>query len=51
MEPVQKEVEAANKTGQGLIQTSAPGVSTAVLEGDLEGLNDKWSYLNQQVNN
>lgn len=43
------QVEAINKQGQGLLQSAAPSVSTALLEADLEGLNDKWSELNERV--
>ncbi len=51
IEPVQRQVDAINKTGQGLLQSAAPGVSTSSLESDLEQLNDKWSDLNERVSN
>ncbi len=49
IEPVQRQVDSINKTGQGLLQSAAPGVSTTSLESDLEQLNDKWSDLNERV--
>ena len=43
------QVDAINKHGQGLLQSAASGVSTSLLEGDLETLNDKWSDINERV--
>ena len=43
------QVDAINKHGQGLLQSAPPGVSTSLLEADLESLNDKWSDLNERV--
>lgn len=45
------QVDAINKHGQGLLQSAASGVSTSLLEDDLETLNDKWSNLNERVSN
>ena len=42
-------MDAINKHGQGLLQSAPPGVSTSLLEADLESLNDKWSDLNERV--
>ncbi|KAK2708693.1 hypothetical protein QYM36_014334 [Artemia franciscana] len=30
-------------TGQGLVQSAAPGVTTTKLEGDIENINEKWN--------
>lgn len=49
VDPIQKQVENINKTGQGLVQSAAPGVSTSTLEGDLEILNDRSVQLNEKV--
>ena len=43
------QVDAINKHGQGLLQSAPPGVSTSLLEADLESLNNKWSDLNERV--
>ena len=49
VEPVAREVDEANKKGSALIQSAAPGVNTASLEGDLEGLNKKWNDIQEKV--
>jgi len=49
VDPLGKEVEKTNKTGQGLIQTAASGVNTSGLEKDLEKLNDLWNTLKKNL--
>lgn len=50
VEAVGKHVAECNKSGQGLIQSAANGVSTSGLEKDLEKLNDKWNALKERIN-
>ena len=49
VDPIQKQVENINKTGQGLVQSASPGVSTSVLESDMEMLNDTSAQLNEKI--
>ena len=49
VEPLQKQVDAMNKAGQALIQSAAPGVSTAALDSDMDCLNDRWTLLNEKI--
>ena len=49
VETLSVRVDEINKTGQGLVQTAATGVKTAVLEGDLEKMNDLWNELKERV--
>ena len=50
IDPLAKNVDECNKVGQGLIQSAAAGVNTAILEKDLEKMNDKWNDLKEKVN-
>ncbi|XP_064211549.1 dystonin isoform X38 [Tribolium castaneum] len=50
VEPVGKAVENCNRVGQGLIQSAAPGVNTAILEKDLEKMNEQWNDLKERLN-
>merc|ERR1719264_1594624 len=43
------EVEKCNRGGQGLIQSSASGVNTSAMEGDLEKMNELWNSLKQAL--
>ena len=38
-----------NRAGRALIQSAAPGVSTHMLEGELDNLDAKWETLNAKV--
>lgn len=49
IESLTTEVDACNKTGQGLIQSAAAGVNTSGLEKDLEKMNEKWNDLKEKV--
>ncbi|KAK9887502.1 hypothetical protein WA026_023054 [Henosepilachna vigintioctopunctata] len=49
-DPVGKEVDTWNKFGQGLIQSAASGVSTTLLEKDLEKMNEQWNSLKDKIN-
>ncbi|KAK2708685.1 hypothetical protein QYM36_014326 [Artemia franciscana] len=40
--PLEETVLEAN-TGQGLVQSATPGVTTTKLEGDIENINEKWN--------
>lgn len=51
LEPLLKRVESVQGDAQILVQTSAPGVNTGGLESDLEIMVDKWSELNEKVQN
>lgn len=51
LEPLLKRVESVQGDAQTLVQTSAPGVNTGGLESDLEIMVDKWSELNEKVQN
>ncbi|XP_034249434.1 dystonin isoform X11 [Thrips palmi] len=50
IEPLGATVGDTNRAGQGLVQSAAGGVSTAVLEKDLEKLNDRWNDLKEKMN-
>ncbi|XP_065166740.1 dystonin isoform X8 [Atheta coriaria] len=45
-----KNVDECNRSGQGLIQSAAPGVSTSTLEKELEKMNDLWNNLKERLN-
>ena len=49
IDPLQKEVEQVNKSGQSLVQSAAVGVATGTLEEELETLNDNWAHLCEKV--
>lgn len=49
VDPLQKKVDAIGKSGQALIQSAAPGVSTDGLESDVDSLNDRWALLNEKI--
>ncbi|XP_043245138.1 dystonin-like isoform X38 [Amphibalanus amphitrite] len=51
VETLSVRVDEINKTGQGLVQTAAAGVKTALLEGDLEKMNDLWNELKERMHN
>ncbi|KAK2708582.1 hypothetical protein QYM36_014249, partial [Artemia franciscana] len=46
---LEETVLEANKTGQGLVQSAAPGVTTTKLEGDIENMNEKWNALKAKL--
>lgn len=48
--PLSRDVEEANRSGQGLVQSAANGVSTSALETDLEKMNDRWNNLKEKLN-
>ena len=48
--PLGQNVEEANRSGQGLVQSAANGVSTTALESDLEKMNDRWNNLKEKLN-
>ena len=48
--PLSRDLDEANRNGQGLVQSAANGVSTAALESDLEKMNDRWNNLKEKLN-
>ncbi|CAB3229877.1 unnamed protein product [Arctia plantaginis] len=50
LEPLGQNVAHCNKIGQGLVRSALQGVSTQVLEKDLEKMNDKWNALKEKTN-
>ncbi|XP_053618598.1 uncharacterized protein shot isoform X36 [Plodia interpunctella] len=50
LEPLGQNVAHCNKIGQGLVRSALQGVSTQVLEKDLEKMNDKWNALKEKMN-
>ncbi|CAG0880401.1 unnamed protein product [Darwinula stevensoni] len=49
IEPINNQVDACNKQGQGLIQSAASGVNTSAMESDLEKMNEKWNSLKEKL--
>lgn len=49
LEPLGQNVAHCNKIGQGLVRSALQGVSTQILEKDLEKMNDKWNALKEKV--
>ncbi|KAF9797759.1 hypothetical protein SFRURICE_017954 [Spodoptera frugiperda] len=50
LEPLGQNVAHCNKIGQGLVRSALQGVSTQILEKDLEKMNDKWNALKEKTN-
>lgn len=50
VEPLSQIVGEVNRLGQDLVRTAQSGVSTAVLEKDLEKLNEKWNDIKEALN-
>lgn len=50
VEPLSVNVAEVNRLGQDLVLSAQNGVSTAVLEKDLETLNDKWNDIKEALN-
>lgn len=48
--PLGQNLDEANRSGQGLVQSAANGVSTSALESDLEKMNDRWNNLKEKFN-
>ncbi|XP_059350791.1 microtubule-actin cross-linking factor 1, isoforms 1/2/3/4/5-like isoform X3 [Daphnia carinata] len=48
--PLSQNLDEANRSGQGLVQSAANGVSTSALESDLEKMNDRWNNLKEKLN-
>ncbi|CAM1318721.1 shot (predicted), partial [Pycnogonum litorale] len=49
MEPLGREIDQVNKTGQGLIQSAVSTVNTTELEGNLEYLNSQFNALKEKL--
>lgn len=50
VEPLSHTVSEVNRLGQDLVRTAQSGVSTSVLEKDLEKLNEKWNDIKEALN-
>ncbi|XP_055317105.1 dystonin isoform X42 [Sitodiplosis mosellana] len=50
VEPLAHTVGEVNRLGQDLVRTAQSGVSTSVLEKDLEKLNEKWNDIKEALN-
>ncbi|XP_037048333.1 dystonin isoform X45 [Bradysia coprophila] len=50
VEPLAKRIVEVNRSGQELVRSALGGVSTAVLEKDLEKLNEQWNDLKDKLN-
>ncbi|XP_031629933.1 microtubule-actin cross-linking factor 1 isoform X28 [Contarinia nasturtii] len=50
VEPLAHTVAEVNRLGSDLVRTAQSGVSTAVLEKDLEKLNEKWNDIKEALN-
>lgn len=50
VEPLSQIISEVNRLGQDLVRTAQSGVSTAVLEKDLEKLNEKWNDIKEALN-
>lgn len=50
VEPLGHTVAEVNRLGQDLVRTAQSGVSTSVLEKDLEKLNEKWNDIKEALN-
>ena len=49
IEPLGRKIEEVIRVGNGLIQSSAPGVATLKLEQDVERINEKWNDLKEKL--
>lgn len=50
VEPLAKRIVEVNRSGQELVRSAQGGVSTVVLEKDLEKLNEQWNDLKDKLN-
>uniref|UniRef100_A0AAG5DJS3 Dystonin n=1 Tax=Anopheles atroparvus TaxID=41427 RepID=A0AAG5DJS3_ANOAO len=50
VDPLAGKIDEINRAGQELIRSAQGGVPTAILEKDLEKLNDRWSELKEKMN-
>ncbi|XP_046866316.1 dystonin isoform X14 [Drosophila willistoni] len=50
VEPLAVNVDKVNVAGRDLVRSAATGVSTNVIEKDLEKLNDRWNDLKERMN-
>ena len=49
--PLSHTLDEVNRIGQGLIKSASNGVSTSVLEADLENMNECWNTLKEKLDN
>ncbi|XP_049546723.1 dystonin isoform X28 [Anopheles darlingi] len=50
VEPLTGKIDEINRLGQDLIRSAQGAVPTAILEKDLEKINDKWNDLKERMN-
>lgn len=50
VEPLGHTISEVNRLGQDLVRTAQSGVSTSVLEKDLEKLNERWNDIKEALN-
>ncbi|XP_032597114.1 dystonin isoform X24 [Drosophila grimshawi] len=50
VEPLAQNVDKVNMSGRDLVRSAGTGVSTNVIEKDLEKLNDRWNDLKERMN-
>ncbi|XP_058116978.1 dystonin isoform X1 [Anopheles coustani] len=50
VDPLAGKIDEINRAGQELIRSAQGGVPTAILEKDLEKLNERWSELKEKMN-
>ncbi|XP_053967039.1 microtubule-actin cross-linking factor 1 isoform X18 [Anastrepha ludens] len=50
VDPLGQNISKVNNTGRDLVRSAGSGVSTAVIEKDLEVLNDSWNNLKELMN-
>ena len=50
VEPLAKNVDGVNRLGQDLVRSAQSGISTNILERDLEKMNEKWNELKEKMN-
>ncbi|XP_041784180.1 dystonin isoform X43 [Anopheles merus] len=50
VEPLTGKIDELNRLGQDLIRSAQGGVPTALLEKDLEKINDRWNDLKEKMN-
>ena len=49
MDPLQKKMDGLSGDIQALVQSAPSGANTGGMDTDLEGLQDRWSELNEKV--
>ncbi|XP_055390510.1 dystonin isoform X38 [Condylostylus longicornis] len=50
VEPLAQKVSEINRDGRDLVRSAQTGVSTSIIEKDLEKMNEKWNDLKEKLN-